>query len=570
MPQLKGLKLAERYVTLKVEPPILGRGPLVREPVLRALNRESEKRSTLDEKVMQLTPDLTGGVGTPVMNFGSLMKWKSETSLEKPTEKKAGGLERKIDVVLEKIEELPGPIGVPIKLALLVPVIAVGIPVVVTMAVYVGGFSLGLKILEKLLPQKNPLTEESLPLMRDQRWSYPDFPTHNFESREDFPYYFEMARRHRISPELFFARALRNAGHKEVKRFIDHLFADEPGPLEAKKLRFIRRGKIRGGIPLLTDLLKSGRLEEKEYLWVIHALVELNAEEAISHLTRVAKGEGHLLGLASMSEVRFEAAKAVAKLRPDRASLALVSAFRGPLSEVDGLAFDPKDADGLRGPWRAFLGSIMKKRFNISLEEILLAEAEIRAELGEDKDQILPSIDFLIKERPLDPRVLKLLERLEAREKLIQIYQRVKNERVPYPQFLSLMEILVGLGEKEAVQATLDAWLQLIQRPVDPMYHKLWIEDALILAKTGYRTEAVARLRWSLSQPEPAVGEAKLQLAQALFQVGMREEAARLARELMAAPTMWDLEAAELMDRVQPGWDEFIPRIGPPALEPYR
>ncbi len=581
---------------------VILRRPVMTRKVMETHGRGSQAeiryRATSDGKGARIHPLALAGFGAgPLMIFGSfadlfarLQKSKTKpllppalpeasptqalvkaskesTSLENPSMKNlVKGLLKDLKAVEPDVWIRAACIPL---LPVLIPLAFVAAGAVnVFLLLYTGVFPLILKGFEKLIPLKKSVEEEKIPLLGDKRWKYPDFPTILFDGvthRKVFGDYFEAARQHKISAQLFFARALKTAGPEEVWWFSDPLFGEE----EAKKLKFLRYGKIKGAIPMLTELLKSGKLKtDAEYLWLIRSLAELDAEAAIPELTRLAKGEGHLLGLGSRSQVRFEAAKAVGKILPDERALALVSAFREPISEISEGQIEPLSPDGMRGPRRAVMAAILKRRFLVSYSEIDLAEAEILLELGRGREEILSKLRYLMKAIPPDIRVLKILNRLKASEELLEIYGRLKKDAV-YPLFSDLVKILIGLGKKSEVQDILDDLLNQTKPAPPPWISDISIEDCVLLAQAGYRNEAVATLHRILVNPHFSHPSARLALARAFYQVGIPEIALSLAKPLLDR-SLLEWEAAELMDRLQPSWDSFIPKIGQPALGPYR
>lgn len=61
----------------------------------------------------------------------------------------------------------------------------------------------------------------------------------------------------------------------------------------------------------------------------------------------------------------------------------------------------------------------------------------------------------------------------------------------------------------------------------------------------------------------------RLELAISYYELGLIGRSEHIAEKLILDPEV-DLEAAELMDKFKPGWDDFIPKIGPKQLGPYR
>jgi len=149
---------------------------------------------------------------------------------------------------------------------------------------------------------------------------------------------------------------------------------------------------------------------------------------------------------------------------------------------------------------------------------------------------------------------------------LLESFEKMKEQWDPSePGYLEMVDMLVNVRVIEPVEDNIKDWRQSIkQSNSDPSL----INQAKIVGKAGHFEEAVAYLGGIGKSPD-LNSQQKLDLAKTYFELGLREESLVIAKKLLADPEV-DLEAAELMDKLQPGWDDFIPKLGPKELGPYR
>jgi len=116
----------------------------------------------------------------------------------------------------------------------------------------------------------------------------------------------------------------------------------------------------------------------------------------------------------------------------------------------------------------------------------------------------------------------------------------------------------------EVSEHEINAALQIIRKRTN----RPSIEPAMIVGTHGYLQEAKSHLQRFQDWPDLTPSD-KLHLANAYFELGFKEDSLAIVKKLLSDPDV-DFGAAQLMDKLQPGWDDFIPRIGTKQLGPYR
>jgi len=368
----------------------------------------------------------------------------------------------------------------------------------------------------------------------------------------------------KYSLELLAARALKDAPALKVESWMNEMFGDN---LPAK-LQWIRRGKVRGGSQLLIDLLKVGKLTKPEILWIFETIREIGGgKRALSFI--------YELYSAYPSFGRHKIKKHDKESIEELISI-LEHAKRG---KAEGKEFgeSPGGYSELKKDWqrRGFPASEKKVELFFKLIKRWVNDLGIkRFEIGIILEKRINLTEISDPEGYKWPRsylfrVFRNFKHLTPaeREEFLKFFGETFKPawRPSDPAYLEIADKLVSSGYQKFVRDNIHDWLQSIQQSgFDPSL----INQAKIVGKAGHREEALIYLDKVEELPD-LNSQQKLDLAKAYSELGFGEESLTIAEKLLADPEV-DFEAAELMDKLKPGWDDFIPRIETKQLGPYR
>ncbi len=367
------------------------------------------------------------------------------------------------------------------------------------------------------------------------------------ELRRDLP---DLARQAGIHPELFLARYLARASGYEVEAWMEAIFGNN---LE-KRLKWIQYGKVRAGAKLITDILRLPHIIPSGYAEMFRSLTEMDASESLSALRRIAKGFNS--NNPVLQNLEYEAVKAALH-------------FEGGGGEMEAAL---RRVIGLKpGP------GIETELFNHpSLWHLqwdarrALVEMELRQ--GRDPQHILT---LLLDGKPVDELLhspeaethlrhsIPLLGKLKARDTLVEWWERTVDPKHPYVPIAFARAVLES-GRGELMRPLVPHWMEQLKQKNSSFAFEL----PYILAGLGHREPILELLHREESDwRNNPIG--RLQIAKAFDLLGEAESARPLAREVLNH-YYYGYEAAALLDRLSPGWDQFIAGLRGQVSAPYR